>query len=286
MTDLLSRAERAALAAAPAPPQGAFVDGGFRPAVSGETVGAMNPAAGAALGPVAACAAADADLAVEQAREAFVDGRGARRAPGARKDVPRRLAMLPERRAHECAVAERIDSGEPVQDRETVDIPETIHVLRRKVDTADRIDDQVAPVSDDHVAMVVREPIVPALAAGCTAAAKPADETSPTSLTAQTSAELACEAGPPAGVLNLVAGTGPAAGEPPGRRPGGDMGSFTGSTETGRRSRAASRRTCWNWGARPPAWRWTTPRSSTWSQPMRRAARSGTWARPARPPRA
>jgi gamma-glutamyl-gamma-aminobutyraldehyde dehydrogenase len=74
--------------------------------------------------------------------------------------------------------------------------------------------------------------IGPALAAGCTLVVKPAEETS---LTALRVAELALEAGIPAGVLNVVTGTGPEVGEPIGRHPGIDAVSFTGSTETGRR---------------------------------------------------
>ena len=74
--------------------------------------------------------------------------------------------------------------------------------------------------------------IGPALAAGCSVIVKPAEETS---LTALRLAELACEAGVPAGVLNVVTGSGPAVGEPIGLHPDIDMVSFTGSTETGRR---------------------------------------------------
>jgi gamma-glutamyl-gamma-aminobutyraldehyde dehydrogenase len=74
--------------------------------------------------------------------------------------------------------------------------------------------------------------IGPALAAGCSVIVKPAEETS---LTALRLAELAFEAGVPAGVLNVVTGTGPAVGEPIGLHPGIDMVSFTGSTETGKR---------------------------------------------------
>ena len=252
MAELLTRDEYAALAASLTLPQGAFIDGGFRPAISGETFQSVNPATGAALGPVAACAAADVDLAAEKAREAFEDGRWSRIHPTARKDVIRRLALLLERRAHEFAVVESLDSGKPVHDCETVDIPETIHALRWHAEAADKIYDQVAPASDDHMAMVVREPvgvvglvlpwnfpllmlawkIGPALAAGCTLVVKPAEETS---LTALMLAELAREAGLPAGVLNIVTGAGPEVGEPLGRHPGIDMVSFTGSTETGRR---------------------------------------------------
>jgi gamma-glutamyl-gamma-aminobutyraldehyde dehydrogenase len=74
--------------------------------------------------------------------------------------------------------------------------------------------------------------IGPALAAGCSVIVKPAEETS---LTALRVAELAMNAGIPAGVLNVVPGTGPDVGEPLGRHMDVDAVSFTGSTETGRR---------------------------------------------------
>ena len=73
--------------------------------------------------------------------------------------------------------------------------------------------------------------IGPALAAGCSVIVKPAEETS---LTALRLAELAIEAGIPAGVFNVVTGSGPDVGEPIGLHPGIDMVSFTGSTATAR----------------------------------------------------
>jgi gamma-glutamyl-gamma-aminobutyraldehyde dehydrogenase len=110
----------------------------------------------------------------------------------------------------------------------------------------------VSPASDNHIAMIVREPvgvvglvlpwnfpllmlawkIGPALAAGCSVIVKPAEETS---LTALRVAELAMEVGIPAGVLNVVPGTGPEVGELLGRHMDVEMVSFTGATETGRR---------------------------------------------------
>jgi gamma-glutamyl-gamma-aminobutyraldehyde dehydrogenase len=74
--------------------------------------------------------------------------------------------------------------------------------------------------------------IGPALAAGCSVIVKPAEETSLTTLRV---AELAMEAGIPAGVFNVVPGSGPDVGEPLGRHMDIDAVSFTGSTETGRR---------------------------------------------------
>ena len=74
--------------------------------------------------------------------------------------------------------------------------------------------------------------IGPALAAGCSVVVKPARETALTSLRV---AELAMEAGIPAGVLNILPGGGADAGEPIGRHMDIDMVSFTGSTATGKR---------------------------------------------------
>jgi gamma-glutamyl-gamma-aminobutyraldehyde dehydrogenase len=74
--------------------------------------------------------------------------------------------------------------------------------------------------------------IGPALAAGCSVIVKPAEETTLTTLRV---AELAMEAGLPAGVLNVLPGSGADVGEPLGRHMDVDAISFTGSTETGRR---------------------------------------------------
>ena len=74
--------------------------------------------------------------------------------------------------------------------------------------------------------------IGPALASGCSVVVKPAEQTSLTTLRV---AELAVEAGVPAGVFNVVTGTGKDAGEPLGLHMDVAMVSFTGSTATGRR---------------------------------------------------
>lgn len=252
MTNLLTHEEYKAIAAALDLPQNAWIDGAYRPAVSGKTFETVNPATGAVIGTVAACGAEDVDLAVSKAREAFEDGRWSRLHPGARKEVLVRLAKLMERNARELAVLESLDSGKTIYDCEGVDIPESIHVIKWHGELIDKIYDQVSPASNDHIAMIVREAvgvvglvlpwnfpllmlawkIGPALAAGCSVVVKPAAETS---LTALRLAELATEAGLPRGVLNVVTGSGAEVGEPLGKHPDVDMVSFTGSTVTGRR---------------------------------------------------
>jgi acyl-CoA reductase-like NAD-dependent aldehyde dehydrogenase len=74
--------------------------------------------------------------------------------------------------------------------------------------------------------------VAPALAAGCTVVLKPS-EVAP--LTAFVLAEIVDEAGLPAGVFNLVTGTGPVVGEAIASHPDVDMVSFTGSTRAGKR---------------------------------------------------
>jgi gamma-glutamyl-gamma-aminobutyraldehyde dehydrogenase len=252
MSDLLTRDEYAAIAAKLDLPSQAFIDGAYRPAQSGSTFETVNPVTGETLAEVAACGAPDVEFAVQKARDAFNDGRWSKRTPSERKDVLIRLCKLFTRNARELAVMESVDSGKTIFDCETVDIPETIHCLKWHAEAIDKIYDQVSPPSDDHLAMIVREPvgvvglvlpwnfpllmlawkIGPALAAGNSVVVKPAEETS---LTALRVAELAHEAGVPRGVFNVVPGSGADVGEPLGRHMDVDMISFTGSTETGRR---------------------------------------------------
>ena len=252
MTDLLTREEYKALAAGLTLPTNSFIDGSYRPAASGKTFETVNPATGETLASVAACGAEDVDFAVLKAREAFEDGRWSKLHPADRKDTLIRFAKLITRNRRELAVMESLDSGKTIYDCETVDVPETIHCLKWHAEAIDKIYDQVSPASDDHIAMIVREPvgvvglvlpwnfpllmlawkIGPALAAGCSVIVKPAEETS---LTALRIAELAMEAGIPRGVFNVVPGSGPDVGEPLGRHMDVDMISFTGSTDTGRR---------------------------------------------------
>lgn len=252
MSDLLTAHEYRAIAETMAIGGNAFIDGIARPASSGETFPTTNPATGRELAQVAACGRADVDLAVRKAREAFEDGRWRNQAPAERKRVLIGFAKLIERNRHELAVLESLDSGKPVAECQTIDVHETANTIRWHAELIDKIYDSTAPVGQSAMALVVREPIGvvgcvlpwnfpllmmawkigPALAAGCSVIVKPAEETS---LTALRLAELAFEAGIPAGILNVVTGTGPAVGEPIGLHPGIDMVSFTGSTETGKR---------------------------------------------------
>ena len=252
MSDLLTHAEYQAIAQDINLACNAFIDGKFQAARSRKTFASINPATGKVIAKIAACDAKDVNFAVKKAREAFDDGRWSRLHPSERKSILIRLAKLMRRNRHELAVLESIDSGKPVRDCQTIDLEETINCLIWHAEATDKIYDQSAPVGEDAMAIVVREPvgvvgcvlpwnfpmlmmawkIAPALAAGNSVVLKPAEQTS---LSALRIAELALEAGLPRGVLNVIPGMGPDVGEPMGRHADIDMLSFTGSTETGRR---------------------------------------------------
>jgi aldehyde dehydrogenase (NAD+)/gamma-glutamyl-gamma-aminobutyraldehyde dehydrogenase len=231
-------------------PSQAFIDGKFRPAASGKVFENINPATGEVLGTVAHCDAADVDAAVAAARRVFEAGSWSRAAPEARKEVLLKLADLVRAHKEELATLESLDSGKTITD--------CLHEIGNEVPTffqwyAELIDKsfgKVAPTAETALAVIVKEPIgvaglvlpwnfpllmaawklAPALAAGCSAVLKPAEQTP---LTALRLAELAAEAGLPAGVLNVLPGYGETAGQAIGRHTGIDVVSFTGSTEVG-----------------------------------------------------
>ena len=229
----------------------AFIDGAFRPAASGERFVTENPATGRPLAEIAAGDAADVDAAVGAARAAFDDGRWSRRSPTERKVVMLRLADLIEANLEELAQLDSLEAGKPITDCREVDLPETVKTFRWIAEAADKLFDSIAPTGPEALGMIVREPIgvvaavlpwnfplmmaawkaAPALTAGNSLVVKPAELTS---LSTIRLAELAAEAGLPNGVLNVVPGLGPTAGQALGRHMGVDALSFTGSTEVGR----------------------------------------------------
>ena len=251
MAELLSKAQYASIAAELQLRTQAFIDGEFRDAICGRTFVTTNPATGKQLAEVAACDVNDVNVAVAAGKRVFEAGTWSKMQPNDRKHVLQRFAQLLEDNAHELAVLEALDSGKPVSECQTVDVPETIHTIRWHAELIDKIYDATAPTGNAAVTMVVREAIgvvglvlpwnfpllmlawkiAPSLAAGCSIVVKPAKETT---LSALRVAELAHEAGIPAGVFNVVSGGGREVGEAIGRHMDIPMVSFTGSTDTGR----------------------------------------------------
>ncbi|MCY4033638.1 MAG: aldehyde dehydrogenase family protein, partial [Hyphomicrobiales bacterium] len=159
MTDLLTQEEYESIASGMDFPTQAFIDGSFRAARSGKTFATLNPATNEVLAQIASCGGDDVDLAVEKARDAFEDGRWSKRPVSERKEALVRLCKLITRNARELAVLESLESGKTIYDCELTDIPETIACLKWHAEAIDKIYDEVSPPSDDHVAMLVREPV-------------------------------------------------------------------------------------------------------------------------------
>ncbi|MGQ3672831.1 aldehyde dehydrogenase [Xanthobacter sp. TB0136] len=229
----------------------AFIDGAFVPAMSGRTFRAENPATGALLAEVSACDAVDVDRAVTAARRAFEEGRWASLRPVDRKRTLLRFAELIRAHREELALTETLNMGKPITDALRIDARAAADCFAYYGECCDKIYGEVAPTTPDQLALVLREPVgvvacvtpwnfpmvmaawkvAPALAMGNSVVLKPAEQ-SP--LTALRLAELAHEAGIPAGVFNVVPGLGEEAGQALGLHMDVDAIAFTGSTEVGK----------------------------------------------------
>ena len=229
----------------------AIIAGRSMDAVSGKTFETLNPANGKVLTKIARCEKADADIAVEAARNAFENGPWPKMSPAERKVILQRFATLIEAHTDELAELEAIEAGKPISDCIEIDLPETVGTIRWHAEAADKIYDQLSPSGSGVVSMIVREPIGvvaailpwnfplmmaawklgPILAEGNTVILKPAEQTSMSTIRL---AQLATEAGIPDGVINVVPGFGEEVGKALGEHMGIDCVGFTGSTEIGR----------------------------------------------------
>jgi acyl-CoA reductase-like NAD-dependent aldehyde dehydrogenase len=229
----------------------ALINGRRTPAQGGATFACLSPIDGRHLAAVAACDTPDIDAAVSAARTSFEQGDWAGQKPAARKRVLQRFAELIEGATEELALLETLDMGKPISDALQVDVPATARCIRWYAEATDKVYGEIAPTGRDALAMITREPvgvvgaivpwnfpmimaswkIAPVLAAGNSLVLKPSEK-SP--LTALRLAELALEAGLPAGVFNVVPGYGHTAGKALAAHLNVDAIAFTGSTATGK----------------------------------------------------
>jgi 4-guanidinobutyraldehyde dehydrogenase / NAD-dependent aldehyde dehydrogenase len=229
----------------------AFIDGRYVDAASGATFDSINPGTGKLLARVAAGDEEDINRAAAAARTAFRKGVWAQLAPAKRKKILLRFADAILAHTEELALLETLDMGKPITDSLKVDVPGVARCLQWYAEAIDKVYDEVAPTGPKALALVTREPmgvvgaivpwnypllmaawkIAPILATGNSLVLKPSEK-SP--LTALRVAELAVEAGIPAGVLNVVPGLGHTAGKALALHMDVDCIAFTGSTATGR----------------------------------------------------
>ncbi|WP_299533264.1 gamma-aminobutyraldehyde dehydrogenase [uncultured Streptomyces sp.] len=230
---------------------GQFIDGSPRPGTSGRFHDVVDPATGRTVHRYELASAADVDDAVAAARAAFPGWSGA--TPAARSEAMHRFAAVLAGQAEDLALAESLQCGKPLKLTTEFDVPGTLDNVSFFAGAARHLEGKAAAEYDgDHTSYVRREAlgvigsvapwnyplqmaawkILPAIAAGNTIVLKPAENTPLTSLMF---AEAAAEAGIPAGVVNIVNGTGAEAGEHLVGHPDVVMTSFTGSTPVGRR---------------------------------------------------
>ena len=234
------------------------IDG--RAVINGERVNAadkstfecFSPIDNRKLTDVASCKAADIDLAVSAARAAFNARTWAGKTPRERKQIMIKFADLILQNREELALLETLDMGKPITASLNVDVNSAANSLRWFGEAIDKIYDEIAPTADHTLAMITREPIgvvgaivpwnypmlmacwkiAPALASGNSIVLKPSEK-SP--LSALKIADIALEAGIPAGVLNVVPGFGAEAGSPLALHMDVDCIAFTGSTAVGKK---------------------------------------------------
>ncbi|MCP8466426.1 aldehyde dehydrogenase family protein [Pseudomonas sp. ZM23] len=235
---------------------GCFIDGAWV-AFEGARTDVLNPATGQAISSVADIDTALLDRAVKSAHDSFKSRVWADLRPADRERILLRFADLVEANGEELAQLETLSQGKSINISRMLDVGATVEFMRYMAGWATKIEGQSLNVSIPlppgarFTAYTRREPLgvvagivpwnfplmiavwklIPALATGNSVVIKPASETP---LTALRLAELAFEAGVPAGVFNLVTGDGP--------RIGGGLAShklvnkvsFTGSTAVGR----------------------------------------------------
>lgn len=229
----------------------AFIDGERRWAMDSARFDNISPVDGRLLCEVARCQARDIDLAVDSGRRAFEDKRWRGLAPAERKRVLVRFSELIVTHGEELACLETLDMGKPIRYARSVDVASAANCIRWYGEAIDKVYDEIAPTPDHALALIRREPmgvigvivpwnypmimaawkIAPALACGNSVVLKPSEK-SP--LTALRLAELALQAGVPAGVLNVVPGYGAEAGSPLALHMDVDGIGFTGSTKIGK----------------------------------------------------
>ncbi|PQP20036.1 aldehyde dehydrogenase family protein [Rhodococcus opacus] len=225
---------------------GWFVDGNWVTENSGRTIDVFNPATEELIGTVPANTAEDVDRAVRSAKEAFAawsQTSYAERAVHLRK-LRDGLATRAEEIATTIAndvgtpirIASRIQAALPVTDVETyidiLDAGSDEPRVGNSVVVAEPIGVVAAITPWNYPLHQITAKLAPALAAGCTVVIKPS-EVAPMVLEQLFDAIIEAEF--PSGVINLVHGYGPEAGEALVTHPDVDAVSFTGSVAAGSR---------------------------------------------------
>ena len=230
-------------------PTASFVDGRFR-AGRGEEIPLRRPSDGKVILTLREDDATDCDAAIRGAHAAWKATGWARKPPRERAAILRRLADLIEANVEDLARLEALGSSRAIAEARGRDIPVVAEMVRFAAECADKFSGEILPGPHNALNLIEHEPwgvvlaispwnvplllamgkVGPALAAGNAVVLKPSELTP---LTALRVAELAVQAGLPAGLFNVVIGRGPTTGTACVRHPLVRYISFTGSTAAG-----------------------------------------------------
>jgi aldehyde dehydrogenase (NAD+) len=221
---------------------GHFIDGVWTH--PGKTFEVIDPSTATVLAGVSQGTKADVDAAVAAARQAFPAWR--KLSGHARARHLYALAREVQKHARLLAVVESMDNGKSIRETRDLDIPLVARHFYHHAGWAQLFEREFVGYTPVGVIgqiipwnfplLMLAWKVAPALAAGNTVVLKPAEFTP---LTALLFAEMAAEAGIPAGVLNIVTGDGET-GACIVDHPDIDKIAFTGSTEVGRIIRRAT----------------------------------------------
>ena len=236
-----------------------LIDGSWEQG-QGNPIERIAPSHGVVVSRYPAGRKSDAERAIAAARKAFDHGPWPHMTASERSAILLKAADLIAARAEELAFLDAIEAGKPIS-QVRGEIAGSVDIWRYAAALARNLHgESYNTLGDGTLGVVLREAIgvvsiitpwnfpflivgqkLPfALAAGCTTVVKPSELTSGSTLVL---GEILQEAGVPAGVVNIVTGTGPEVGAVMTSHPDVDMVSFTGSTGVGKLTMSSAAQT-------------------------------------------
>ncbi|MCH9705613.1 MAG: aldehyde dehydrogenase family protein [Proteobacteria bacterium] len=230
-------------------PNQLFINNQWVSPANAERLENINPADESVIGEVICAGEDEVNAAVAGARRAFV-GEWGKTTPWDRGRVLHKISQLVSEQIDTLADIEMRETGKPI-DAARGSVISTARYFEFYAGVADKIQGTSIPLGEGYLDFTLREPlgvtahilpwnvplnmlargVAPALAAGCTAVVKPAEQTPHGALRL---AEIFLQAGLPAGVINIINGLGEKVGAALAAHPGIDGLTFTGSVATGR----------------------------------------------------
>ena len=227
---------------------GLFINGQWQPASDGKTFKSYNPANGELLAECAQATDADLDFAVDSAWKAWDSWK--QTTPAERAKILNRIADIIDENAEHLAMVETLDNGKPIRETMAIDIPYSAEHFRYFAGAVLAEEGTASMLDGNTMSLILREPIgvvgqivpwnfpflmaawklAPVLASGCCTVFKPS---STTSLSVLEFARLIQDV-LPAGVFNVITGSGSGVGNSMLKHKGFRKLAFTGSTEVGR----------------------------------------------------